>query len=153
MSKKHEILEHEEYSHLHIDSDDLMKALGMDINGGRFIDLHQINAQELSELAMKSVMWMERLSRILALVEKTRLDEELARDVIVNRGITGSSETRVSAAKAGAKSDTKYISAEKRLNMIVSWKDYIARLMNILDKYHYVVKDRLKVEDQVEKKY
>jgi len=149
-----QIASHPKYSSLAINTHKLMNSLGVDIVNRRYIDLSNIPNEEVSDLVMKSLMWMETINEILGTVKKSYMDQKLEVDSVFNRALRNLPEkTKVSEAKAEAKSNHEYIEAEKSSNLLSAYVDYLNRLLENLDKYHYVLKSRLDHAKNIERKY
>lgn len=153
MSVLDEILETEKYKKIWIDSAKLMNSIGIDIEKREFLDLSAMGADELYDLMMKSLMWMEYISGVLSKAKKFKMDEELDKDSIMNRVLAQSPAKKVTEAKADAKSDPQYVEAHKRYNTLSAYVDYLERLLVNLDKYHYVMKAKMESMRNIERKY
>lgn len=128
--------------------------MGIDLSARTFIDLSQMDADELMDVLAKSIMWMESLNNTYSLAKKYMLDEELEMSVVLNRILSRPTQGRkVAEAKAEGKADPEYISANKRFNLIASYVDYLERILVNLDKFHYVIKAKLEYMRSLEYKY
>jgi hypothetical protein len=131
-----------------------MNSLGIDIENRRYIDLSQIPIEEISDLVMKSLMWMETINETLGTAKKAYMDQKLEVENVFNRAIRNiPDKTKVSEAKAEAKSNPEYLEAEKSSNLLSAYVEYLNRLLDNLDKYHYVLKGRLDSHKNIERKY
>lgn len=147
------ILNSPEYAGIQINRDELLNSIGLYLDKNQFLDLSQIPYGDMYDLLLKSIVWMEKVSDALSRAEKLKLDEELERDVVMNRVLSTIQTKRVSEAKAAAKSHADYISANKRYNALVAYVDYLKRLLVNLEKYHYVIKSRVEAQQAIERKY
>lgn len=147
------ILKNPKYASIQIDRGEILDSIGLYLDKKQFLDLSQVPPGDLYDLLMKTIMWMERVSDALSRAEKMKLDEELERDVVMNRVISTLTAKRVSEAKAAAKSHAEYIEAHQRYNSLVAYVDYLKRLISNLEKYHYVIKSRVELMSSVERKY
>lgn len=149
-----QVASHSKYSSLAINTHKLMNSLGVDIVNRRYIDLGDIPREEISDLVMKSLMWMETINETLGTVKKAYMDQKLEVDSVFNRAIRNlPQKTKVSEAKAEAKSNPEYIQAERDSNLLSAYVDYLNRLLDNLDKYHYVLKGRIDASKNIERKY
>jgi len=153
MSVLDEILQTEKYRKIWIDSAKLMNSIGINIEKREFLDLSAMGSDELYDLMMKSLMWMEYISGVLSKAKKFKMDEELDKDSIMNRVLAQSPAKKVTEAKADAKSDPQYVEAHKRYNTLSAYVDYLERLLVNLDKYHYVMKAKMESMRNIERKY
>ena len=153
MSVLDEILQTEKYRKIWIDSAKLMNSIGINIEKQEFLDLSAMGSDELYDLMMKSLMWMEYISGVLSKAKKFKMDEELDKDSIMNRVLAQSPAKKVTEAKADAKSDPQYVEAHKRYNTLSAYVDYLERLLVNLDKYHYVMKAKMESMRNIERKY
>ena len=153
MNVLEELLQTEKYKKIWIDSAKLMNSIGIDIEKREFLDLSAMGADELYDLMMKSLMWMEYISGVLSKAKKFKMDEELDKDSIMNRVLAQSPAKKVTEAKADAKSDPLYVEAHKRYNTLSAYVDYLERLLVNLDKYHYVMKAKMESMRNIERKY
>jgi len=149
-----QIKNNSKYGSLAIDNRKLMHSLGIDLENRRYIDLSNIPNEEISDLVMKSLMWMETINEVLASTKKSYMDQKLEVDNVFNKALKNlPQKTKVSEAKAEAKTNHEYLQAEKNSNMLSSYVDYLNRLLDNLDKYHYVLKSRLDHAKNIERKY
>lgn len=149
-----QIKSHSKYSKLSIDNGKLMNSLGIDIVNRRYLDLSHIPNEQISDLVLKSLMWMETINELMATVKKTYMDQKLEVDVVFNKAMRNlPTNIKVSEAKAEAKTNHEYVEAEKNTNLLSSYVDYLSRLLDNLDKYHYVLKGRLDHAKNIERKY
>ncbi|MCA1800731.1 MAG: hypothetical protein LC650_05510 [Actinobacteria bacterium] len=149
-----QVRSHSKYNSLAVNNKNLMKSLGVDLENKRFLDLGTIPNEEVSDLIMKSLMWMETINELLGTVKKANMDQKLEVESVFNRAMRNLPEkVKVSEAKAEAKSNPEYISAEKNSNLLSAYVDYLSRLLDNLDKYHYVLKSRIDHAKNIERKY
>jgi hypothetical protein len=154
MSVLNELLKVEKFKSIWIDRNKLMDSLGINLDRREFLDLSSIGIDELYELMMKSLMWMEYISDVLSRAKKLKMDEELEKDAVLNRVLAmGTPDKKVTEAKAEAKSHPDYLEAHKRYNTLVAYVDYLDRLLVNLDKYHYVMKAKMESSRNIERKY
>jgi hypothetical protein len=154
MSVLSELLKVERFKSIWIDRNKLMDSLGINLDKREFLDLSSISIDELYELMMKSLMWMEYISDVLSRAKKLKMDEELDKDAAMNRALAMTQPDRkVTEAKAEAKSNPEYLDAHKRYNTLVAYVDYLDRLLVNLDKYHYVMKAKMESSRNIERKY
>lgn len=153
MSILDEIKRHETYKSVWVDRNEIMRSLGVDLDRREFLDLSAMAIDELSDLLVKSLMWMETINERLATAKKFRLDKELESDRIMNQVLRGLDTKKVTEAKAEAKSHPDYIAAYKTYNTLYAYVDYLERLITNLDKYHYVIKSRIDYNRNIERKY
>lgn len=138
-----EISKYDSLSVIHIDRNRIMNSLGIDLDNNQFINLSGLHIEELNDLIMKSLTWMERLNEILSTAKKISMDLSLESDKVFNEAVRRSGESRATEAKAAAKTSEEYLSYQKKVNLISSYVDYLERLLKNLDKIHYAVKGRL----------
>lgn len=149
-----QIRSHSKYSSLAVNNKNLMKSLGVDIENKRYLDLSTIPSEEVSDLIMKSLMWMETINELLGTVKKASMDQKLEVDSVFNHTMRNlPDKVKVSEAKAEAKSNPDYINAERNSNLLAAYVDYLSRLLDNLDKYHYVLKSRIDHSKNIERKY
>lgn len=153
MSVLDDLLRTEKFKAIWIDRVKLMNSIGIDIDKREFLDLSAIGTDELYDLMMKSLMWMEYISDVLSKAKKFKMDEELEKDSAMNRVLAMSNAKKVTEAKADAKSHPEYIEAHKKYNTLVAYVDYLERLLVNLDKYHYVMKAKMESMRSIERKY
>lgn len=154
MSILNEIKRHQKFNNLWFDRDKLMLSLGIDITERKYMDLGNIDVASLSDLMMKSLMWMETLNEIHSTAKKMKMDEELEVDRVFNEVIKKlSKEVKATEAKAAAKTHEEYVASQKRYNTISAYVDYLDRLITNLDKYHYAIKGKIDSLRNVERKY
>lgn len=153
MSILSEIKRHEKYSGVWLDSKQIMRSLGIDLDKGEFVDLSVLTHDQLYDLLMKSLMWMETINETLSTSKKLRLDKELETDRIINQILRSLDAKKVSEAKAEAKSHPSYISASKDFNLLYSYVDYLERILTNIDKYHYAIKSKIEQTRNIERKY
>ena len=138
---------------IHIDRNHILDSLGIDVVSGQFINLSTIPAEELHELIMKSLTWLERINEVLATAKKIEMDLNLEADKIFNEELRKSNSSKATEAKASAKSSQAYVTYQKKVNLISSYVDYLERLVKNLEKIHYSVKGRLDALRGVELKH
>jgi nitrous oxide reductase len=143
-----EIRNYQSLSAIFIDRDRILRSLGIDLENSQFINLSNTGIEELNDLIMKSLSWMERLNEVLATAKKISMDLSLESDKVFNEAIreanlSSEGSRKVSDVKAIAKTSEIYIAYQKKLNLISSYVDYLERLVKNLDKIHYAVKGRL----------
>lgn len=138
-----EIQSYESLSVIHIDRKRILDSLGIDIESGQFINLSTLHIEELNDLIMKSLTWLERLNEVLATAKKIEMDLNLEADKIFNEQLRNSNTSKATEAKALAKSSQTYVTHQKKVNLISSYVDYLERLVKNLEKIHYSVKGRL----------
>jgi hypothetical protein len=148
-----EVLKIEKFRKVWIDRKKLMNSLGIDLDTRTFLDLRNIQPDELYDLMVKTVMWMDTVGHTLSTSRKLMMDEELERDSVMNRVLSNSTAARASEAKAEAKSDPAYLDAHQRYNTICAYVDYLDRLLTNIDKYHYVIKAKMESLRSVERKH
>lgn len=148
-----EIAQYESLSVIHINRNLILNSLGIDLENSRFINLSNIHTEELNDLIMKSLTWMERINEVLATAKKIQMDLELDADKVYNEEVRTAKSARATEAKATAKSSEEYIRFQKKVNLLTSYVDYLERLSKNLDKIHYAVKGRLDSLKGVEMKY
>jgi len=138
-----EINSYDSLSVIQIDREKILNSLGIDLENGQFIDLSNLHIEELNELIMKSLIWMERLNEVVSTTKKIYMDLSLESDKIFNEAVRKSGSTKATDAKAAAKTSEEYLSYQKKVNLISAYVDYLERLIKNLDKIHYAVKGRL----------
>lgn len=148
-----DLLKVEKYKKIWIDKQKLLNSMGIDIDKREFIDLSSLSIDDLNDLMVKSIMWMEYISDVLSRAKKFKMDEELERDSVMNRLLAMSEAKKVTEAKASAKSHPEYIEAHQKYNTLVAYVDYLDRLLVNLDKYHYVIKAKMESSRNIERKY
>jgi hypothetical protein len=148
-----EIKEHDELKTIHINRNLIMNSLGIDLENSQFIDLSNIHTEELNDIIMKSLTWMERLNEVLATSKKIYLDLNLEADKVFNEAIRKSPGAKATDAKASAKTSDEYIRYQKRVNLLDAYVDYLERLIKNIEKIHYAVKGRLDAIRGVEVKH
>jgi hypothetical protein len=148
-----EIKEYSELKSIFIDRNSIMNSLGIDLENGKFIDLSNMHTEELNDIIMKSLGWMERLNEILATSKKIYLDLGLEADRVFNNAIRKSTTSKVADAKAVAKTSEEYIKHQKQVNLMDAYVDYLERLIKNIEKIHYAVKGRLDAVKGVEIKH
>ena len=148
-----EINSHPALRVIQIDRNKIMNSLGIDIENSRFINLSNIHAEELNDLIMKSLTWMERINEILATAQKIYMDLQLEADKAFSEEVRNSGSSKATDAKALAKISPEYIKYQKKVNLLKSYVDYLERLIKNLDKIHYAVKGRLDALRGVELKH
>jgi predicted transcriptional regulator len=130
-----------------------MRSIGINLEDREFLDLSNIPLDELYDLLVKSVGWMENISSVLSLTKKLMLDEELEVNSVQAAAMSRSTSTKVTEARASAKADPAYLAAHTRYNTLVAYVEYLERLLVNLDRYHYVIKSKLESLRVVERKY
>ncbi len=141
-------------SELTIDRKKLMGSLGINLETREFIDLSSMGVEELYDLMMKSLMWMEHISEILSRAKKIKLDKELESDLALSESMSKvSSASKVAGMKAEAKLNPEYVNAKREYNKIAVYVDYLERLLVNLDRFHYVIKSRIDHSKNIERKY
>jgi hypothetical protein len=148
-----EIKQYEALKSIQIDRNRIMNSLGIDLENSQFINLSNIHTEELNDLIMKSLTWMERLNEVLATSKKIYLDLELEADKVFNEQIRLSQGTKATDAKALAKTSPEYIKYQKKVNLLNAYVDYLERLLKNIDKLHYALKGRLDSVRGVELKH
>jgi hypothetical protein len=138
---------------IHIDRNKIMNSLGIDLENSQFIDLSNIHIEELNDIIMKSLTWLERLNEVLATSKKIYLDLGLEADKIFNQEIRKSSAGKATDAKALAKTSDEYIRHQKKVNLLDAYVDYLERLIKNIEKIHYAVKGRVDAIKGVEIKH
>lgn len=149
-----EIKNHGSFKHLWIDSVGIHRSLGIDLKARAFLELTKSTPEELYDLLMKSLMWMETISEVLSTAKKLRQDKELEVDTSLNQALRNAGGGgKVTENKAVAKSHPEYIAAVKLYNTIYAYADYLERLLVNLDRYHYAIKSRIDASRNIERKY
>lgn len=138
-----EINSHDSLTVIQIDRNRILNSLGIDLENSQFINLSNLHIEELNDLIMKSLTWMERLNEILATSKKIYMDLSLESDKVFSEAVRRSGQTKATDAKAAAKMSDDYISYQKKVNLLSAYVDYLERLVKNLDKIHYAVKGRL----------
>jgi len=157
MSILEDIHQHHEYSSIWIDRDMLMRSLGIDLTTREYIVLNDVTPNELGELLLKSLMWMETVNELTSTSKKLKLDKELERDKCyddrLHTLILTDPTIKMTEAKAIASSHKEYINLSKELNLLTAYVEYLSRLLDNLDRYHYVIKSRVETLKSIERKY
>lgn len=148
-----EILSHESLEVIHIDRNRILNSLGIDLENSQFINLSNLHTEELNDLIMKSLTWMERLNEVLSTAKKIYMDLSLESDKVFSEAVRKSGHTKATDAKAAAKMSEEYLAYQKKVNLISAYVDYLERLVKNLDKIHYSVKGRLDALRGVELKH
>jgi hypothetical protein len=148
-----EIKQYDALKSIQIDRNRIMNSLGIDLENSQFINLSNMHVEELNDLIMKSLTWMERLNEVLATSKKIYLDLELEADKVFNEQIRASQATKATDAKALAKTSDEYIRYQKKVNLLNAYVDYLERLIKNIDKLHYAIKGRLDSVRGVELKH
>ena len=148
-----EILNNAKFRKVWIDRNKLMNSMGFDLEKRTFLDLSNISPEELYELMLKTILWMDTIGNTLSTAKKMMLDEELHRDGQMNLILARSTAARASEAKAEAKSDPEYLEAHQRYNTIYAYVDYLERVLTNIDKYHYVIKSKIESLRVLERRY
>lgn len=148
-----EIKHYEALKSIQIDRNRIMNSLGIDLENSQFINLSNMHTEELNDLIMKSLTWMERLNEVLATSKKIYLDLELEADKVFNEQIRASQASKATDAKALAKTSDEYIRYQKKVNLLNAYVDYLERLIKNIDKLHYALKGRLDSVRGVELKH
>jgi hypothetical protein len=117
------------------------------------IDLNETATQELNDLLVDSLYYIENISEVLAECDKRKRDAESDMDVVFNRAVSSQTGLKVTEAKALAKGSEIYQTAQKKYNTLYAWSDYLKRYMDTLEKYHYAVKNRLQIVQTVKDKH
>lgn len=153
MSILDEVRSNEKYKSIWVDRNSLLKSIGIDLTERRFVNLSEISHEELYDLLMKSLMWMETISEVTATAKKLRMDKELETDRLYNDALRQIDAKKATEAKAEAKSNPQYISSLKGYNTLYAYVDYLERLMTNLDRYHYAIKGKIDSNRNIERKY
>lgn len=162
MEKRRGILEsirqYPELSHIYIDRDTIMQSIGVNLNTLEYTPLTSIGVDDLPDLQFKSLMWLEYLNERLGDTQREYLDQNLESERVYSTSVKNimSKEPatyKVTEAKAHAKSHPDYINHMKKLHVLKSYADYLERLIENLNKYHYTIKGRNEGLRQVERKY
>jgi hypothetical protein len=148
-----EVKQYDALKNIQIDRNKIMNSLGIDLENSQFINLSNIHTEELHDLIMKSLTWMERLNEVLATSKKIYLDLELEADKVFNEQIRSSQALKATDAKALAKTSDEYIRYQKKVNLLNAYVDYLERLIKNIDKLHYALKNRLDIIKGVEVKH
>jgi hypothetical protein len=148
-----EIQSYDALKPIHIDRNKIMNSLGIDLENSQFIDLSNVHTEELNDIIMKSLTWLERINEVLATAKKIYLDLGLEADKIFNQEIRKSSAGKATDAKALAKTSDEYIRHQKKVNLLDAYVDYLERLIKNIEKIHYAVKGRLDAIKGVEIKH
>jgi len=152
-----DIRQHAGLKEIWIDRNKLMMSLGIDLENAEYIVLNQLSPEEVADLLVKSLMWMETINEKVGTAKKFKMDEELERDRVFNdvvRKLMGIEDgLKVTEAKAAAKSHHEYVADSKRYNTLAAYVDYLSRLLDNLDKYHYAIKSRIDAARNIERKY
>jgi predicted metal-dependent hydrolase len=148
-----EVKSYDALKSIHIDRNRIMNSLGIDLENSQFIDLSNVHTEELNDIIMKSLTWMERLNEILATAKKIHLDLGLEADKVFNQEIRKSTAGKATDAKASAKTSDDYIRHQKKVNLLDAYVDYLERLIKNIEKIHYAVKGRLDAVRGVELKH
>lgn len=134
-----------------------MRSLGIDLEERTYWSLADIGISELPDLLFKSLMTLEYISETLSTAKKLYLDQNLETERVysdvVKRLISMEDGYKVTEARAHAKTHDEYIQSAKKLNTLDAYVDYLNRLIENLNRYHYTVKSRIDGMKQVEKKY
>jgi len=148
-----EIRSYDALKSIQIDRNKIMNSLGIDLENSQFIDLSNIHTEELNDIIMKSLTWLERLNEVLATSKKIYLDLGLEADKVFNQEIRKSAAGKATDAKALAKTSDEYIRHQKKVNLLDAYVDYLERLIKNIEKIHYAVKGRLDAIKGVELKH
>lgn len=145
-----EISNYPEFAPITVDLSRLRSTLGIDFNEG-YANFSEMPLEEVSDLLMVSIVWMEYVNERLAYAKKLRMDEELLRDKIIDDAIATSN--KVTEARSIAKSSASYLTHAKRAILLSAYCDFLIRLLENLDKVHYVVKATVDSARAAERKY
>lgn len=152
-----EIKNDPELKHLWIDRNKIMKSVGFDLDDMSFLYISQYSISELDELKLKSLMWQEYVSEVLATTDKMCRDQEaIAEEVsaeVVKSIMAQNTEYKVTEAKAYAKTHRDVKAATRRYNTLKAYNAYLARLMDGLSMYHYTIKSHVDALQNAERKY
>jgi hypothetical protein len=148
-----EIQTYDALKSIQIDRNKIMNSLGIDLENSQFVDLSNMHTEELNDIIMKSLTWMERLNEVLATAKKIYLDLGLEADKVFNEQIRKSTTSKATDAKALAKTSDDYIKYQKKVNLLNAYVDYLERLIKNIEKIHYAVKGRLDAIRGVELKH
>lgn len=148
-----EIQTYDALKSIQIDRNKIMNSLGIDLENSQFVDLSNMHTEELNDIIMKSLTWMERLNEVLATSKKIYLDLGLEADKVFNEQIRKSTTSKATDAKALAKTSDDYIKYQKKVNLLNAYVDYLERLIKNIEKIHYAVKGRLDAIRGVELKH
>lgn len=132
---------------LEIDVDNAFNSLGIgNFSKGDFsyVDLSNINPDELEEIVIRTVGWSQYLNNVVTLTDKRRRDAETRMEAVINK-LLSQSTMKVTEAKAAAKGSEAYINANYQFNTLEAYHDYLERVMSNLDKFHYIAKQKLQI--------
>ena len=138
---------------LELDNDHVLLQIGLGrmINGKfEYTDLSQTSGDHCYDLCIRAIRFQEYISRILSLTQKRKKDAEAELEEILNRALTTKRELKVTEAKAAAKGSPEYTRAARKISALSAWADYLDRLGDVLEKYHYLAKKRL---DEIQSQY
>lgn len=138
---------------IRVDREKIMKSLGIDLREGQFLNLSNLHTEELNDLTMKSLTWLERLNEILSTAKKIYMDMDLETNKIFNEQVRNSGMSKATDAKAAAKTSDDYIRYQKKVNLLNAYVDYLERLVKNVEKLHYTFKARLEAIKGVEVKH
>lgn len=136
---------------LELDVENAFDTLGIgSFRNGNFsyIDLVNSTPEELYDLMPRIVGWAIYVSERMAETDKRRRDSETEMDAILNKLISTSTQ-KVTEAKATAKGSEAYIKASYRYNTLEVYHDYLERVLTNLDKFHYIVKMRIQLQQGI----
>lgn len=106
-----------------------------------YIDLANTTPHELYDLMPRIVGWSVYVSETMASTDKRRRDAETEMEAILNK-LVATSTQKVTEAKASAKGSDKYVSASYKYNTLEVYHDYLERVLDNLEKFHYIIKMR-----------
>lgn len=146
-----------ELSHIQIDRDSIMRSIGVNLSSLEYTPLSSLGMDDLPDLQFKSLMWLEYLNEILSTAEKEYLDQNLETERVYSTSVklimSQNTSYRVTEAKAHAKTHPDYIAHMQKLHTLKAYTDYLERLIDNINKYHYTIKGRIEGMKQVERKY
>lgn len=150
-----ELKKYEKFKHLVVDRNEAMNSLGMDIQNHEFVDLNKIPLEELNDLIVKSLMWIETINEKLYTAVKYKLDAEIERDKYIANGvkILLDSGSKTNDAKSQVKGTVEYVEAHKKLNTLEAYCEYLKSLVENIQRYHYVIKSRIDSMKSIQSKY
>lgn len=131
---------------LDLNKDEILRNIGLGqvVNGVfKWSDLYAASGEDCYDTAIKAVRYQEYVAEILALTQKRRGTIEANLDRILNSTISGNKGLKITEAKALAKGSDDYVKKLEEVESLKSWEDFLKRFIDVLEKYHYLAKNRL----------
>lgn len=133
---------------LEIDKDEILEDLGFRrVTKSGLIEYPDFSAIDLGgsyDLALQSIGYISYISEVLAVTAKRYKDSEVSLDDVFNKTLgRNANNLKVTEAKIAAKSSDEYVELSRRISSLEAWKDYLKRLIEDVEKIHYMAKSKV----------